>query len=359
MGLREEDRGICIRAIESFYPDHCVKELEDQGYCSFTLAVTPLDLRLNRAEDTKKIVQIRPKQHSLDSGIATAARKTYGSLVPKIQQLTCILPGGLLAVEMTRLPGVPLSKIAIQNGTPEQQTTLIQSFAKFIAKSWPTTPNKDNNIRCAPLIPSPSPTTLSLIVLPSRRTRADSPTDTHWIEQHCTGPVGRVLIPKLRTLEAHLPDEDLRVRAKETLSRLLSVQDFPVVLNHGDLIPSNVLVDSESWAVTGLVDWAEAEWLPFGTCVYGVEHLLGRMERVGRGERVWKYFEGSKGMRKVFWDAVVKESPGLEGRWEELECMRDVGVLLWYGFAWDEGKIDRVVNETVSCRFVISFREVY
>lgn len=131
------------------------------------------------------------------------------------------------------------------------------------------------------------------------------------------------------------------------------------MLNHGDLIPSNVLVDSESWAVTGLVDWAEAEWLPFGTCVYGVEHLLGRMVGVGREEQVWKYFEGSMGMRKVFWDAVAKESPELEGRWEEVECMRDVGVLLWYGFAWDEGKIDRVVNETVSRRFLILLREVY
>lgn len=165
MGLREEDRGICIRAIESFYPDHCVKELEDQGYCSFTLAVTPLDLRLNRAEDTKKIVQIRPKQHLLNLSIATAAQKTYGSLVPKVQQLPCVLPGGLLAVEMTHLPGVPLSKIAIQNGTPEQQTTLIKSFAKFIAKAWPTPPKTVNDVRCAALIPSPSPATLSLTVL--------------------------------------------------------------------------------------------------------------------------------------------------------------------------------------------------
>ena len=166
MGLREEDRGVCIRAIESFYPDHCVEELGDQGYCSFTLAITPLNLRLNRAKDTKNlIVQIRPRQHSLDLNIATAAQKTYGSLVPEVQQLPCVLPGGLLAVEMTRLPGVPLTKIPIHNGTPQQQTTLIQSFAKFIAKAWLTPPNKDNDARCAPPIPSPSTPTLSLTIL--------------------------------------------------------------------------------------------------------------------------------------------------------------------------------------------------
>lgn len=128
------------------------------------------------------------------------------------------------------------------------------------------------------------------------------------------------------------------------------------MLNHGDLIPSNVLVDPESWVVTGLVDWAEAEWLPFGTCLYGIEHLLGEMksENVGRWvqRQMWKYFEESREMRRGFWEAMVRVSPGLEGRWAEVGCMRDIGVLLWYGFAWDDGKIDRVVNGVVSWRFL-------
>lgn len=29
---------------------------------------------------------------------------------------------------------------------------------------------------------------------------------------------------------------------------------------------------------------------------------------------------------------------------KNLEVVRDVGVFLWYGYAWDEGRIDRVVN---------------
>lgn len=170
----------------------------------------------------------------------------------------------------------------------------------------------------------------------------------HWVDQHCTGRVGRVLISKLRSLAAHLPTLPLRERAASVLARLMEVEHFPVVLNHGDLLPSNVLADPGSWAVTGLVDWAEAECLPFGTCLYGLECLLGGLVRVEDGGLEWRYWEGSGELRGAFWDALMGGGVGLEGREEEVRCMRDVGVLLWYGYAWDEGRIDRVVNEVVS-----------
>ena len=176
MGLREEDGDICIRAIETLYPNHRVDELDDQGYCSFTIAVSPLGLHPNHIEDTKDcIVQIRPKQHSLDLDIATVAHKTYGPLVPKVRQLPCLLPGSLIAVEMTRLSGVPLSKISIQNGTPEQKTALIQSFAMFIAKAWRTPLNiNDDDVRCA----FPIPSSLSMPLLTGIHL-PDTPEPTH------------------------------------------------------------------------------------------------------------------------------------------------------------------------------------
>lgn len=192
-----------------------------------------------------------------------------------------------------------------------------------------------------------------------RFSRTDTPTEGLWLEQHCTGKVGRVIIPKLRKLAAELPDEALRARARDALSRLLAIEHYPVVLNHGDLIPSNILVDEESWAITGLVDWAEAEMLPFGTCLYGLEYLLGGFEPTSSVDGIgtkpaWRYCQGSDTLRDVFQKALTKERPTIEENIEAMQCMRDVGVLLWYGYAWDEGAIDRVVNEAVSTQSVFT-----
>lgn len=151
---------------------------------------------------------------------------------------------------------------------------------------------------------------------------------------------------KLQKLASRLPSSGLRARARDVLERLLAMEAYPVVLNHGDLIPSNILIDAESWAVTGLVDWAEAEWLPFGTCLYGLEFLLGG-PGVREGKAVWEYWEGREALERVFWGALERERPGLGARREEVMCARDVGVLLWFGYAWDEGAIDRVVTEVV------------
>lgn len=139
VGLPEEARDACIRAIEPLYPDSRVGEFSDQGYCSYTLDIQPFEAQSNTSPNSPGyIVQIRPRQHSIDITIADAARRTYGNLAPKLRQLPCILPGDLVAVEMHRLPGVPLSKLCIQQGTREQHLTLVRSLAKTIAMAYPT-----------------------------------------------------------------------------------------------------------------------------------------------------------------------------------------------------------------------------
>jgi hypothetical protein len=39
--------------------------------------------------------------------------------------------------------------------------------------------------------------------------------------------------------------------------------------------------------------------------------------------------------------------------------MRDIGVLLWYGYAWDGGAIDRVVNEMDDSVEVVCLRAFF
>jgi hypothetical protein len=175
-----------------------------------------------------------------------------------------------------------------------------------------------------------------------------TPTKQPYFLSQCTGKVGSKTLQKLDKLSQDLPDTALRRRASETLSLLLEVDnEWPVVLNHGDLIPSNILVDAEAGAIQGVVDWAEAEWLPFGTCLYALEHFLGYLESATPcgSAPTWRYYTHAPFLRARFHEKLLQYASGLAHRGSEIGAMRDLGVLLWYGYAWDNGRIDRVVNE--------------
>ncbi|AEO57668.1 hypothetical protein MYCTH_2304104 [Thermothelomyces thermophilus ATCC 42464] len=85
--------------------------------------------------------------------------------------------------------------------------------------------------------------------------------------------------------------------------------------------------------LTGLVDWAEGEWLPFGVGLYGLEEVLGRtVTDEETGSRRFEYFSDAERLRAAFWDELVREvpalAPGTELR-ERVEKARLLGLLLW------------------------------
>ncbi|KAK3082471.1 hypothetical protein LTR53_020333, partial [Teratosphaeriaceae sp. CCFEE 6253] len=95
------------------------------------------------------------------------------------------------------------------------------------------------------------------------------------------------------------------------------------------------MVDRETWQVMGYVDWAEAEYLPFGLCQYGIEHLLGYLDHVeGKPRFVWYQQAGQ--LRAIFWRALGTKVPALatEEICHGLNVARHVGIFLWHGFAW-------------------------
>lgn len=120
---------------------------------------------------------------------------------------------------------------------------------------------------------------------------------------------------------------------------------MPVVFTHGDLLPSNILVDEQSWHLNGLVDWAEAEFLPFGIGLYGLDHLLGGLSPSGAISR-FVYLDEAGSLRRYFWRRLVDRFPELvEGELgAAVRLARAVGMLLWHGFAWDNGRLDRVIS---------------
>jgi hypothetical protein len=352
MALEAQDRSRCVRAVELARPGCVVQEFREQGQCSYTLLVSHSNKASGIENDSRRhenegttvckdpastIVQIRPTQHALDLHIAQAAKTLHPSLAPATRMLDLELPGGLCAYEMERMAGTPLARLLPKTtvhdpSSRSKHERLIASFAACVAHGWHSSSNSRSGDRSA---------------------RADSPMeDKPGMLSHCTGKVGSSIISRLEKLSKELPDEQLRRIASTTLERVKTMDDYPATLNHGDLIPSNILVDEETWEITGVVDWAEAEYLPFGTCLYGLESLLGYITTAEPSTSsycaapTFTYYDNAPRLRDMFWDRLAAAIPNPEPRIEDVRSMRDMGVLLWYGYAWDDGKIDRVVNET-------------
>ncbi|KAF2009013.1 hypothetical protein BU24DRAFT_497580 [Aaosphaeria arxii CBS 175.79] len=329
-----------------------------QGGCSHTFLLTP-----NSSEDSngdvkeKLVLQLRPRIHALDASVVAEASRVYGDdVVPSARILPTPNPseyeeGEWQVVCTPLLPGTPYSRLQptvdIRPGTAmfARQVGLVGCLARFIGRAWTSRPRSRG------------------------RGRADSPFDDSTSTSPTTydagceggrgqmkGKVGGVIRAKLRRLAEELEGVEMRARAggvRRDYEGIMDCDDgWPVVLTHGDLIASNILIadsnsdrreeeEIEEARITGVVDWAEAEWLPFGVCLYAVEQFLGFLDAEAN---VWRYYACAGELRRVFYEVLCEEVPELKGRLWELGVMGDVGVLLWYGYAWDGGRIDRVVN---------------
>jgi hypothetical protein len=60
----------------------------------------------------------------------------------------------------------------------------------------------------------------------------------------------------------------------------------------------NFLVDLGTGHITGIIGWAEAEILPFGCGLWGLQNLLGFIDMHG-----WQYFIGYTELESIFWKA--------------------------------------------------------
>jgi hypothetical protein len=381
-GLAEGDLETCLRFAAEKFPGRSLEVLDGQGGCSFTLVIRAAAATvhwagesevfgLNRAggqeearvgfdarrdslfkdkvvrekekpwiedfadedpeendihdEDDTIILQLRLQKHALPIDMAQAARSFYSPLAPRVKDLGQVPVGfgvHLQALALSCIPGQCYRDVQpktrhLDPPTLSRLRSLLKSLSGFFARNWRTGP-------------------------PDRVGLAT-----------CSGKVGRSLMFRLGTLARHLPSHALREKAAE-VERLVEegmLDDLPCVLTHGDLLPSNIMVDPATWIVKGYVDWAEAEWLPYGMCFYGLEHMLGWVEMDGSGETRgprFVYYDNADELRAEFWEILQRQVP--EIRDEEIKAkillVRAIGIFLWKGFAWDDGAIDRVVNAT-------------
>jgi len=292
-GLISSDQIACYHFIEVHFPGKYISPVSCQGYCSFTVIV---------GDD--RVVQFRPDKYRLNLEITTAARRAYGSFAPATRYIATIPTSGLLVYCMDRISGVSLKDFRKQC-TPgrsfELRANLCRDFATLLSKGW-----HQGNARHTAL-----------------------------------GIVGKSIASRLNSLSKDLP---LRFQptARNIVGNLSLIEALPWVLSHGDIVAGNVMVDPSSGRLLGLVDWAEAERLPFGITLYGLEEFLGEMTVTG-----FQYHQDASDLRKIFWEQLMNQIPELHNSRVvgAVKLARDLGVLLWHGIAFDNGAIDRVVEE--------------
>ncbi|KZF23718.1 hypothetical protein L228DRAFT_238245 [Xylona heveae TC161] len=132
---------------------------------------------------------------------------------------------------------------------------------------------------------------------------------------------------------------------------------YPLVITHDDLCEMNVLVDPSTGHITGIIDWVDAKFRPFGLALWGVENVLGHMDSEG-----WHYCSNHEQLRKLFWKTFESEV-GTEDVTTELkekmELARLMGIALRYGFVWDiaTGKKRPALSSDSSFKYLDAFME--
>ncbi|KAH8879412.1 hypothetical protein GQ53DRAFT_854790 [Thozetella sp. PMI_491] len=321
----------CWGFLKERYPADEIRKSPSQGYCSLTFCV---------GHDT--IVQFRPPAHQLDIRLAQRVTGVYGDLAPKTQCIGTLDYGdtvdgrsedagparSMLVYSMARIPGVSLADhrrarahVPQGDSTSGERITLIRAYAKLLARSWHSRRAADDS------------------ELPSLR-----------------GKVGSSLRWRVEMMQRQLPAR-FHPYTSRVLEDLGQVEGLPWVLTHGDVVPSNIMVlpAGDGLQLTGLLDWAEAEYLPFGVGLYGAEELLGQTVAPWNGEGPYPppgsqfaFFDDASRLREAIWRELEDAIPELrtDGRFRTaVQAARDLGILLWHGIAFDDGRLDRVVQE--------------
>ncbi|ETR96667.1 hypothetical protein M419DRAFT_51959, partial [Trichoderma reesei RUT C-30] len=134
---------------------------------------------------------------------------------------------------------------------------------------------------------------------------------------------------RFKHLAATLPDRFLPVitEVQQAIPSLF-IGSYAMVLFHGDLNETNILVDTHT--ITGIIDWAEASMQPFGFALYALENCLGSM-----GPDGWKWFDDVDDLRNAFWKRFIELTGLSETQRQLAELAGKAGIILRYGIAYN------------------------
>lgn len=118
---------------------------------------------------------------------------------------------------------------------------------------------------------------------------------------------------------------------------------LPWVLTHDDLSSMNLLIDAATGHLQGVVDWADAAIWPFGVALWGVESILGYSGLDG-----WVWLDDEAHSNRASFSAAIREGMDLSADHVILlEKSRILGLLLRYGFAWQDGYLTAAEDPTI------------
>ncbi|TFB06238.1 hypothetical protein CCMA1212_001979 [Trichoderma ghanense] len=319
-GFAGKTRDVCDGYARMRFPGVKATPSQTQGYCSYTLSLS-----------RDYLLQFRPEAFKLDMNTCKGVKAIYGRYAPTTTYLGEIqgipLPdhegnagsSGMHVYLHKRIPGIPLSefrrrrKDKLKRRETEAEDglykrRLMRGLAKVFALGF----------------------------------RARQP----FRQGIPKGRIGESMHWRLSLLHGLPPeDTDLQRHVSEAQSQFHSIQTSDWCLTHGDLLPANILVSPKTGRLTGLIDWAEAEWLPFGMALYGIEEVLGETVLASEG---FEYYADHRELRQLFWGeflSLTRQRQMSTVQMQRVEAARKLGILFWRGIAFDDGRMDRVVEE--------------
>lgn len=327
-GFDGATRDACDEYARVRFPGSAAKPAVTQGYCSYTLNISD-----------EYLLQFRPEAFMLDIDTCSEVKSVYGDFAP-----TTIYLGEVEGISLQQAPDANIRSSAMMNVYQHQRIRGVP-LSEFRKRKKGCRAGDDKIFKRRLMSGLAKVFALGFRGRqPSQEMKGILPASTM-----AKGKIGESMRWRLTLLKG-LPEKDLITHVSEAQAQLEMVAASSWCLTHGDLLPGNMMVDAETGHLTGLIDWAEAEWLPFGMALYGIEEVLGEDMHFPTGGFKFKYYDDHEELRRLFWDEFLSliRRDGREIQLREVEAeaeaARKLGILLWRGIAFDDGKIDRVVE---------------
>lgn len=112
---------------------------------------------------------------------------------------------------------------------------------------------------------------------------------------------------------------------------MLFSQEYPQVLTHGDLSRTNILVDKNTFEITGIVDWSLAGVLPFGMEMDCLFLMTGYINFSG-----WHDYACRSQLQIAFWDEFWTVSGIEDSKRQKVRTLAEsaakIGAILRFAF---------------------------
>lgn len=130
---------------------------------------------------------------------------------------------------------------------------------------------------------------------------------------------------------SYIQDTINELESEDGVSCLFSTE-YPQVLHHGDLSGTNILVDEQTFDITGFIDWSLAAMKPFGLEIWALRRAGGNMTADG-----WSDFSCRNVAELAFWDeffkiANIKDPDRRTAVRRQAELAGKLGLILRFAF---------------------------